>query len=64
MRLKDLVAMDMGEAVDWLVENQDDYKLVKKEDTDHCCKCKLYEDESILANFCYHCGRELKSAKD
>jgi len=34
MKLEDLLDMDMGEVIDWILENKDDYVLVKKEDLD------------------------------
>ena len=31
MKIKDLLEMDMSDVIDWLIENQDKYELVKPE---------------------------------
>ena len=38
MNLRQLVDMDMGSAVDWLIENQYDFALVPKEPTEAMCQ--------------------------
>ena len=32
INVSDLVDMDMGECIDWIIDNQHNYKLVKNED--------------------------------
>ena len=46
MDIKDL--LEMGEVIEWLIENQDDYKLVKK-----------YHTESSRGQYCPVCGGDL-----
>ncbi|GIU39129.1 hypothetical protein TUM4637_40810 [Shewanella hafniensis] len=38
MNLQQLVEMDMGSAVDWLIENQYDFALVPKKPTEAMCE--------------------------
>ena len=49
MKMQDLLKMDMGEATQWLIDNQFDFELVPKEPTQ---KMLFGVDETQLNEFC------------
>ena len=54
MKIEDLVNLDMGEAIEWLIENKDDYDLVEKNPINNF-ENKLIEvcDQCLQAS-CWH----------
>ena len=40
MEIKDILNMENGEAVDWLIENQDKFNLVRKNGAEICPRCE------------------------
>lgn len=49
MKIKDLVNMDSGPAIDWLIENQHDFEIVPKKPTQ---KMLFGVDETRMNEFC------------
>ena len=68
MKIEDLLQMDMGAAIDWLVEHQHEYRLVKVTDID-CDNCgtvfetikTVYDSDTFN---CPDCGHRVQATVD
>lgn len=60
MKLSELLDMDAGSVIEWLMDNQYDYELVSLT-INHCPKCNSVDYQTEMVNgrdsvYCLNCG--------